>query len=618
VGSACSKQHRRNRRHHWALSVGLCCAVSVSLTATPAVSEPRALVRGDIPERLRPLLEAAVEQVREPPASAFEARRRATAVSEAVIAVLRSEGYYAYTVTPDIEDGPPLRGVVRIETGPQFVLAAPDVQFQDPATTEPAELGAELTTLRRQASEQLNLRPGQPGQAGPILEAEAAALNYLRVSGYADAEVLPRRVVVDHANRTVTPTFNFNPNAAVTLGAVAIQGDTRTLPRWMRRLPEWRPGDRYTPASLAALERRILETGAYNGATVSLGQAKPNEVPGTPRTIVVQLTDKPEALLETELSYSTSEGIGGDLSYSRFNLFGRGDTATVAGRFAQIEQRLEIGLRQPHWQRPRQTAALVIEAFRDDTEAFRETGIGVRADVTRQFSEWSFVSLGATANINRGREPSFIDPTLGIERDYTALAVRAAFALDRTDNRLNPLEGYRIDGAIEPNTLTGDANLTFVRLQAQTTGYYSPQERLTLAGRANIASLVGGSIPDIPSPRRLYAGGGGSVRGYEYQGIGPRYNDVNRTPVGGLSLVEVSAEVRYRLENSQFGMVTFLDAGTLSDSSTPDFTDVRYSAGIGVRYFLEFAPIRFDIAVPLDSRRGSDDVQVYIGVGQGF
>jgi translocation and assembly module TamA len=588
------------------------------LWVTPSVAEPRALVRGDIPANLLPLLEAAVEQVREPPASAFEARRRASGVAESVIAVLRSEGYYAYTVTPDVEDGPPLRGIVRVETGPRFLLTDPQVRFEAPQAGVPQPGQEQWPDLQRQALTRAGLQPGQPGRAEPILAAEAASLNLLRASGFADAEVLPRRVIVDHAAGTVQPIFSFNPGSIATLGGLEVSGESQTLYRWLRRLPEWQVGDYFTPAHLQNLERRILETGAYNGASVSLKPVVPGTPAGTPRTVQLELVDKPEALIETELSYSTSEGVGSDISYSRFNLFGRGDTATIGGRFAQIERRLQAELRLPHWQRPRQTAVVGLEAFQDDTEAFRETGIGVRLDVVRQFSEWSFVSLGATANINRGREPSFFNPVEGIDRDYTALAVRAAFALDRTDNRLNPTDGYRLDGVIEPNGLSGDANLAFVRLQGQGTIYHTPTERLTLAGRASVASLAGGSIPEIPSARRLYAGGGGSVRGYEFQGIGDRYTDPERTPVGGLSLAEVSAEVRYRLANSRFGIVAFFDAGTLSDNQFPDFTDVRYGAGLGVRYFLDFAPIRFDIAVPLDSRRGSDDVQVYIGVGQGF
>jgi translocation and assembly module TamA len=585
---------------------------------SPSFAEPRARVIGDIPEALRPLLENAVEQVREPPASAFEARRRAAGVAESVIAVLRSEGYYGYTVTPDVDDGPPLRGIVRVQTGPRFLIVQPEVVLQAQGDGGVARDLPDRPDLSAQALGSLGLQAGQPGRAEDILSAEAAVLGTLRASGYADAEVLPRRVVVDHATQTVQPTFSFNPGSLTRLGGVEQIGESRTLPRWLRRLPEWNRGDVFTPTRLAALERRILETGAYDGVAVSLAPADPDDPPGAPRRVLVQLTDKPEALVETELSYSTSEGIGGDVRYSRFNLFGRGDTVTLGARYAQIEQRVEAEVRLPHWERPRQTALFGLEAFRDDTEAFRETGIGVRLDVNRQFSDWSFASLGGTANVNRGREPSFTNPAEGIERDYTALAVRAAFAFDQTDNRLNPLHGYRLDGVLEPTSLSGDANLVFARLQAQATAYVTPVERLTLAARGNVASLIGGSIPEIPSARRLYAGGGGSVRGYEYQGIGPRYNDVDRTPVGGLSLIEVSGELRYRFSGSRFGMVTFVDAGTLSEDQVPDLSDVRYSAGIGVRYFLDFAPIRFDVALPLDSRRGSDDIQIYIGVGQGF
>jgi translocation and assembly module TamA len=598
--------------------MGVLASVAL-MSAAPLQShaEPRAIVRGDIPDALLPLLEAAVEQVREPPSSAFEARRRAAGVSESIIAVLRSEGYYGYSIDVDVDDGPPLRGVVRVATGPQFRIDRLNVDFEGTRVATEANR-VTLTRMEQTLASNPDLQPGQPGRAQTVLAGEAAGLALLRNSGFADAVPLPRRVVVDHATATVQPTLVYDPGLLVTLGGLEISGQTRTLPRWLRLLPDWQAGDTFNPGHLQTLQRRLLETGAYSGVTVSLSDQTPTDGEGSSRTVLVQLTDKPQSLIETEISYSTSEGFGGNLTYSRFNVFGRGDTSSFGLRLAEIEKSLSAQLRLPHWQRAEQPAILSLEAFQDDTEAFRETGVGASLDVTRRYSEFSFVSLGARANINRGREPSFLNPREGIERDYVALAGRAAFALDRTDNRLNPTHGYRLDGVLEPTVLFGDAELGFARLQLQATGYQSLTPRLVLAGRANSAALLNGSIPEVPSARRLYVGGGGSVRGYEFQGIGPRYADENRTPVGGLSLFEVSAEVRYRLENSRFGFVGFLDAGSLSSTQTPDFSDIRTGAGLGVRYFLDFAPIRFDLAVPLDSRRGGSDIQVYIGVGQGF
>jgi translocation and assembly module TamA len=105
------------------------------------------------------------------------------------------------------------------------------------------------------------------------------------------------------------------------------------------------------------------------------------------------------------------------------------------------------------------------------------------------------------------------------------------------------------------------------------------------------------------------------VRGYVYQGVGPHFPD--NTPAGGLSLVEVSGEVRHDL-TSQWGIVAFVDAGAVGLSQTPDFTDLSVGVGLGVRYNLGFGPIRFDLAVPLNPRDDDPSYQIYVSIGQSF
>ena len=149
------------------------------------------------------------------------------------------------------------------------------------------------------------------------------------------------------------------------------------------------------------------------------------------------------------------------------------------------------------------------------------------------------------------------------------------------------------------------------------TAYLPVQDdaRTVLAGRVKIGSIIGGEELTVPSDRLFYAGGGGSVRGYEYQGVGPRLPD--NTPRGGLSLFETSLEVRRKVVGD-FQGVAFVDAGSIGFQETPNFSNMRYAAGVGVRYLLPFGPIRADIALPLNKREGDPDFQIYISIGQAF
>ena len=136
-----------------------------------------------------------------------------------------------------------------------------------------------------------------------------------------------------------------------------------------------------------------------------------------------------------------------------------------------------------------------------------------------------------------------------------------------------------------------------------------------IAARLHVGSLLNGSLADIPAPQRYYAGGGGSVRGFGYQEVGPRLAD--NTPQGGLSLLEGSLEVRHDLTD-KWGLVGFVDAGTIDSGPTPSLATPAIGAGFGVRYNLGFGPIRADIATPVTLRKGAAPFQIYISIGQAF
>ena len=129
-----------------------------------------------------------------------------------------------------------------------------------------------------------------------------------------------------------------------------------------------------------------------------------------------------------------------------------------------------------------------------------------------------------------------------------------------------------------------------------------------------VGTIFGAGRDDIAPSRRFYAGGGGSVRGYGYQRLGPR--DIDNNPIGGKSLAEFSIEARYRLGN--FGIVPFFDGGTLSTKSSPDFGGWQFAAGIGARYYSSFGPIRIDVGTPFNRQPGDSRIAVTVSLGQAF
>ena len=171
----------------------------------------------------------------------------------------------------------------------------------------------------------------------------------------------------------------------------------------------------------------------------------------------------------------------------------------------------------------------------------------------------------------------------------------------------------------EPTLIVGEGgDLPYLKDPAQASYYLPIGEAAARCWRRGCtwAASSTRTVDQVPASRRFYAGGGGSVRGFAYQGVGPQLAD--NTPQGGMSLVEGSLEVRHDL-TAKWGVVAFVDAGAVGSDPAPGVQDLSVGAGLGVRYNLGFGPIRVDVAIPGDrAARARRPFQIYISIGQSF
>lgn len=589
------------------VAVAASAALCALATAPRALAQsPRASVEGDLDEELRAAIVQAIGETERPIQNRFDARRRAREAAEDAMAVLRSEGYYAHEVEADLTETEPAVPVVRITPGPRFTVAAPELQW----VGEPPQ-----PQVRQAAEAALGLEPGEPGRAAEVLAAEGRAVAAVQKSGYADVAAAPREVIVDHADSTLRPTFRINSGELVRLDGLELVTTGRTNPAWLQRLAPWREGEPYDPEDVAELERRLLDTGVYESVTVGLAPREKSTPEGL-RPIVVSLADRERRTLELGANYSTTDGAGVEARWTRYNVLGRADTLELLGRLSSIDSRLGAELSLPHWRRAQQILRLGGAVYQVKTDAYDETGAGVNADVTRRYGKTSYLTLGATLDFSRTDElrRGTLSP---LGRDLITATLLGALALDRSDDPLDPKRGWRVEARAEPTFITGEDTLPYLKLQSLGTAYYPLDDdgRTVVAGRLRLGTMVGGTIPEVPASRRFYAGGGGSVRGYGYQAVGPRLAD--NTPQGGVSLLEASLEVRRELFG-RWGVVAFVDGGAVGAHSFPAGKDFSVGAGLGLRYDLGFGPIRVDVAVPLDRRTSDAPFQVYLSIGQSF
>ena len=591
------------RRSRFALIVLGAVSLAGAAVAAPrrAPQQPRAQVEGVADRTLRAALQRAVGEATGDPVNRVEARRRARQAADAVTALLRSDGYYDATVTPDIGEGEHARAVVQVEPGPLTRLTSADVEWVGP---EPSAAAANA------ARAAVKLKPGDPGRAPDVIAAEGRAIAALEQAGYADAHATPREVVVDHADHTMRPSFRVAAGALVRMDGMQLAGRTKTETRWLRRLAPWKTREVYKPSDVAELERRLLDTGVYDSVTVALAP-KP-DAQGL-RPVVVSLADRAKQALSLGVGYSTTEGVLADTTYSIFNVAHRADTVTFLAKAQTIDTRLGVTESLPDFLRPGQTLRVGPDAFRDVDPAYTSQGGELVADLTQRYGRYSFLTRGLSFVYSQ-----IDDHELG-RLDIYSIRPLLAGSLDHTDNVLNATHGYKLDARAEPIYVFGEEDLIYLKLQVQGSTYLSLDaggDRV-LALRAQAGSIIGGKIPQVPASDRFFAGGGGTVRGYEYQNVGPHYAD--NTPQGGLSLIDGTIELRQRIAGP-LGGVVFLDSGTVGTQATPSFSHIASSIGVGVRYDLGFAPVRVDIATPINRLSGAAQppVQVYLSVGQSF
>jgi translocation and assembly module TamA len=574
---------------------------ALGLTAAPmSASADSPVVIEGVDEEMRETI-ADLLPDRDQPSSLFDAERIAEEAAARALIWLRSEGYYGANVTAEAREEPAEARIV-IEAGPRFSFDAPQVGYAGVPPDAAAAFAVEQAIAAVNAD--------APARTEVVLTAEAGALTALQNAGYADAAIGPRRVVVDHASSRVSTEFSFEAGARARLGSVRAEPADLFRPNYIARLRNWEAGDVYTPDALSQLRRDLTSTGAVSLAATRLGPVNPD---GT-RDVIIDVEPARRHAYELGVAYSTTEGFGLEAEWTRRNFTRRADSLTVGVTLAELQQGVSANWARPHAIRLGHTLNIGVAAEHEDIDAYSRQGVAIYASVDAS----PRLKLGTSYGLRLSADQ--YDETTGSIRNAVVLSGFAAVRNDTTDQRLDARDGSIVELRVEPSISTGDESLGFVRGIADGRVYesFGENNRLTLAARLRGGWLeaVSGNPDDVPPNQRFYAGGGGSVRGYEYNSIYPRERDLLGLTPGGQGLLEGSAEARYRF-NERWGAVAFVDGGSAFDNWS-EAGDLRWGVGAGVRYDVGFAPLRLDVAVPLDPEEAGADYALYISLGQAF
>lgn len=533
--------------------------------------------------------------------------------------LLKSQGYYDGVASSAVaqQPGEPAAEGKEAKPGPieVTITATPGMRY-DFAGISIAGAAPEPTRIARTA---LPLKTGDPIVTSNVLAGEANVALELPRQGYPFAKTGQRDVLLDGATHTGDYTLPLDAGPRSVFGGIETKGDPVFGIDHLGVFPRYKPGQLYDQRWTEDMRQALVATSLFSSVAVEpVDTGRKDPAGNSIVDLLVTQNKGPWRTLSGSGGYGTGEGVKVEGTWTHRNRF----PPEGALQFGAIAGTLQQGvnasfIRSNAGQRDR-TFSLSAAVDRQNFDAYEARTITLGINWSRVSTpiwqkRWTW-SIGAQL-VGTNEQGAALNATDDRpRRNYLIAALPGQIGYDTSDDLLNPTRGVRVTARLSPEAAVRSGVRPYVRSQVQVVGYYPVTDSIVLAGRALTGSILGISLDNLAPSRRFYSGGGGSVRGYGFQQLGPK--DPQDNPIGGRTVTEFAAEARYRFGN--FGIVPFIDAGRIDDSSTPGLSGLRYGAGIGGRYYTNFGPMRLDIATPLNRQRGDSRITVYISIGQAF
>ncbi|WP_257538527.1 autotransporter assembly complex family protein [Sphingobium sp. CFD-1] len=537
-------------------------------------------------------------------ANLAQINRRLKEDRELLDQLLRAKGYYAARIRGSVSAPPPGSDRLAVQfdvvPGRQYLLSSVEL-------TGLAETGAREPKLR----EAFPVKAGDPVDADRILAGRDSLSNALAENGFPFARIDEPEVRIDHEERKGDLDMAVAPGGYRTFGDIILNDNKLFDARHLQEIARFDPGDPYMASDVEDLRRAIVATGLVSTVTL-----KPRDAgDGEHVDLDVNVRSAPLRTIAGELGYGTGEGYRAEVSWQHRNLLPPEGAVTLRGVIGTQEQTASALYRRNNFHRRDNVLTGLLSISNIKRDAYDARTITVAGGLERQTNilfqkKWVW-RIGA--EVIASDEADFFSG--GARRTFFIGAVPLSLTYDGSDDLLNPTKGFRLGGRLSPEVSFQSGTFGYARVQLDGSVYQPMGDRIVLAARTRFGTILGSTVDRIAPSRRFYAGGGASVRGYGYQKIGPRYGP-DDDPVGGKSLAEFSLEARVRFGN--FGVVPFVDAGNISTSFVPRFRDLRIGAGMGVRYYSSFGPIRVDVGTPINPQSGDPKIAVYVSLGQAF
>ncbi len=485
---------------------------------------------------------------------------------------------------------------IRVEPGPPFRFGRARMAPLAPGTDLPADFA-----------------PGRPASTAVLEEAGIAGIRGWRFQGHAKARLGRQRIVARHREAKLDADIQLLPGPRLRFGKMHVSGQTAVREGSIRRIAGFPTGEIFNPDAVQKVGTRLRRTGTFSSVTL-----RERETPNADGTLDYDVTfeDMPPRRISFGGAISSTAGMDLSATWMHRNLWHGAERLQLEARLGNIggqedlEGRLAFRLERPDRFGPDDSLFYRGELETRDRTNYQVLrgvlGIGMR----RYFSD----TLRGEASAELAYSKA--DDVYGGDRRFHYLAFPLNLEWDLRDNAVSATRGHYLSAGVMPFVgLAGTASGG--RVTADARGYWSPgiTDRVVLAGRVQIGSVLGAGPGEVTPEYLFFSGGAGTVRGQPYETLGI---PVGAGIAGGRSFLGLSAEIRTRV-TEKVSVVGFYDYGAVDSSSfVTSLSDHHSGAGLGVRYDLGgLGPIRLDLAWPVNGTT-SKGMQFYLGIGQAF
>jgi outer membrane protein insertion porin family len=519
---------------------------------------------------------------------------------ETIRSYYQNRGYLEFSIdSTQVSISPDKRDIfitVNITEGPRYTVG--DVRIAgDLVVPEP-----ELAALIR-------MRPGETFSRERLQASAKDISDRLGAEGYAFANVnaVPE---LDRDKTRASFVFFVDPGRRAYVRKINISGNPKTRDEVIRREFRQLEGAWYDGPRIERSKVRVKRLGYFEDVTI---ETPP--VPGTPDQVDIEVTviEKSTGNLLAGIGYSSSEGIVLSASVSQQNIFGSGNALSLALNTSEFNRNYSITFYEPYW--TLDGVSRTLEAYYKTLDPsglaiaqYSSTTLGAAVGFGVPVTESDTINYGfrfeqTSLTLFSDSPPVYVNFVDQFGYVSNAFIASAGWSRDTRDDILYPNRGRLQSALFETGLPIGD--LAYYKIQYLHSWYTPVWGDLVLNLRTNLGWADGLDNKPLPFFKAFYAGGPGTVRGYENSSIGPK--DIFGNTLGGRLLITGTAEAFYPILKGDKAVraSVFFDAGQVwaqnsaaQDQAFPRSQDFRYSVGVGVSWNSPLGPLKFSYAFP--------------------